>query len=57
MESPHPNVEGAAVLIAKHSAVDKTGQWKNTPIEGVHFRPTRPVPHEDGTVAVAKKGE
>jgi dTDP-4-dehydrorhamnose 3,5-epimerase len=46
-----PNVEGAAVLVAKHSAVDPTGRWKNTLIEGVQFRPTRPVPHDDGTVA------
>ena len=47
----HPKVEGAEHLVAKHSAVDRTGQWRNAPIEGVIFRPTRPVPHEDGTVA------
>lgn len=47
----NPNVEGAEHLVAKHSAVDRTGQWRNAPIEGVIFRPTRAVPHEDGTVA------
>lgn len=46
-----PDVEGEALLVAKRSAVDRSGRWKNAPIEGVRFRPTRPVPHEDGTVA------
>ncbi len=46
-----PEVEGGEVLVPKRSAVDKAGGWRNAPIEGVRFRPTRPVPHEDGTVA------
>lgn len=45
-----PNVIGADELIAKHSAVDKNGNLRRDPIAGVHFRPTRPVPHEDGHV-------
>ena len=51
MTKMQPNVEGGEVLVAKYSAVAADGQWKNAPIAGVHFRPTRPVPHEDGTVA------
>jgi dTDP-4-dehydrorhamnose 3,5-epimerase len=43
-----PNVKGAAELAAKKSAVDAQGALKRAPIAGVHFRPTRPVPHEDG---------
>ena len=35
----------------KHSAVDAAGASRQDPIEGLRFRPTRPVPHEDGTVA------
>lgn len=36
--------------MAKHSQVDAAGAWRAEPIEGLRFRPTRPVPHEDGTV-------
>ena len=43
-----PNVVGADELGAKKSAVDKEGALRRTSIEGVTFRPTRPVPHEDG---------
>jgi len=43
-----PNVVGAAELAAKHSAVNERGMLRNVPIDGVQFRPTRPVPHEDG---------
>jgi dTDP-4-dehydrorhamnose 3,5-epimerase len=46
-----PDVEGLDVLVAKHSAVDARGQLQQEPIDGLRFRPTRPVPHEDGTVA------
>ncbi len=43
-----PPVVGAAELLAKCSAVDSRGALLETLIEGVVFRPTRPVPHDDG---------
>jgi dTDP-4-dehydrorhamnose 3,5-epimerase len=43
-------VEGLDELVAKHSAVDASGRLQQQPIDGLVFRPTRPVPHEDGTV-------
>ena len=43
-----PHVVGAAELLAKKSAVDELGRLRSLPVEGVAFRPTRPVPHEDG---------
>lgn len=46
-----PDVLGGDVLVAKQSAVDARGQLRRTPIDGLMFRPTRPVPHEDGHVA------
>jgi dTDP-4-dehydrorhamnose 3,5-epimerase len=45
-----PNVTGADELLAKKSAVDQSGNLRNQAIDGVIFRPTRPVPHEDGHV-------
>ncbi len=45
-----PRVVGGEFLVAKHSQVDAAGRWRAEPIDGVRFRPTRPVPHEDGTV-------
>src|SRR5258705_4232829 len=45
-----PNVVGGPELVAKQSAVDEQGKLKRTPIHDVVFRPTRPVPHEDGHV-------
>ena len=45
-----PDVVGGAELLAKRSAVNARGEWRSEPIEGVAFRPTRPVPHEDGHV-------
>lgn len=45
-----PNVIGGDVLVPKHSQVERGGRWRVEPIEGLRFRPTRPVPHEDGTV-------
>jgi len=45
-----PEVHGAEELIAKHSAVDKDGNLHASLVQGVRFRPTRPVPHEDGHV-------
>jgi len=46
-----PPVRGLDVLVAKHSAVDAPGGLRQAAVEGVKFRPVRPVPHEDGTVA------
>jgi dTDP-4-dehydrorhamnose 3,5-epimerase len=46
-----PDVIGGDVLVPKSSAVDGEGRWRVTPVEGLRFRPTRPVPHEDGTLA------
>jgi len=43
-----PNVVGSAELLAKKSAVDELGHLRSRPVDGVVFRPTRPVPHEDG---------
>jgi dTDP-4-dehydrorhamnose 3,5-epimerase len=41
-------VLGETALAAKRSAVDEHGTLTIVPVEGVRFRPTRPVPHEDG---------
>ena len=45
-----PDVVGREELLAKRSAVDAAGDLHATLINGVVFRPTRPVPHEDGHV-------
>jgi len=45
-----PRVVGGEELVAKQSAVDAQGKLRRTPIHDVVFRPTRPVPHEDGHV-------
>lgn len=45
-----PDVIGNEWLVEKHSQVTSSGAWRAEPIAGVRFRPTRPVPHEDGTV-------
>jgi dTDP-4-dehydrorhamnose 3,5-epimerase len=47
MSAVIPKVAGGAELVAKQSAVDEDGRLRGTPIAGVQFRPTRPVPHED----------
>jgi len=44
-------ITGYDVLVPKHSAVDASGKLRQDPIDGLRFRATRPVPHEDGTVA------
>ena len=49
-EATLPDVIGAEQLVAKHSAVDSHGNLHCSPLAGVRFRPTRPVPHEDGHV-------
>jgi len=46
-----PDVLGGEELVAKQSAVNDQGRLRRIPIEGIEFRPTRPVPHEDGHVA------
>jgi dTDP-4-dehydrorhamnose 3,5-epimerase len=43
-----PNVVGSAELLAKKSAVDEHGHLRSRLVDGVVFRPTRSVPHEDG---------
>jgi dTDP-4-dehydrorhamnose 3,5-epimerase len=45
-----PKVIGGGELLAKQSAVNAVGDLRATLIDGVVFRPTRPVPHEDGHV-------
>lgn len=48
---------GRQALTAKISAVDACGAMRNTPVHDVLFRPTRPVPHEDGHLTeVARLG-
>jgi dTDP-4-dehydrorhamnose 3,5-epimerase len=43
-------VVGFGALVSKASAVDETGVLTQKAIDGVLFRPTRPVAHEDGVV-------
>lgn len=45
-----PGIVGMEELLAKQSAVDEAGKLKSVAIAGVSFRPTRPVPHDDGHV-------
>ena len=45
------SVAGHDRLVRKLSAVDEAGELQQPLIDGVRFRPVRPVPHEDGTVA------
>ncbi|HEY0382756.1 MAG TPA: dTDP-4-dehydrorhamnose 3,5-epimerase family protein [Candidatus Elarobacter sp.] len=50
-------VVGEPALAAKHSAVNEDGALRDVPIDGVRFRPARPVPHEDGYLTeVARAG-
>ena len=49
-QSEYPAIAGYESLVFKRSQVDPCGTWRTEPIEGVVFRPTRPVPHESGTV-------
>jgi dTDP-4-dehydrorhamnose 3,5-epimerase len=44
------NVVGLERLLAKKSDVDSSGRLKQSGIDGVEFRPTRPVAHADGHV-------
>lgn len=43
-------IDGTAAMTEKFSRVDRNGTWRAPHIDGVEFRPTRPVPHEDGFV-------
>jgi dTDP-4-dehydrorhamnose 3,5-epimerase len=45
-----PDVVGLDELLAKRSDVDASGKWRNQDIDGLRFRPTRPVAHADGHV-------
>jgi dTDP-4-dehydrorhamnose 3,5-epimerase len=45
-----PDVRGGEELNSKQSAVDAGGHLRQELIDGVVFRPTRPVPHEVGFV-------
>jgi dTDP-4-dehydrorhamnose 3,5-epimerase len=57
MRESGATVAGGAVLRSKHSAVDGRGDLKIDPIDGVRFRPARPVPHEDGhVIEIARQG-
>jgi len=51
----HPDIVGMNVLVQKTSAVTATGELRLTPIHGLRFRASRPVPHEDGTLAEIAK--
>lgn len=51
-----PNVVGLEELIAKRSAVDAKGDLRGDLIDGVQFRPARPVPHEDGHLCEVARG-
>ncbi len=51
IDAERKGVDGKDRLLAKHSAVDGRGRFRQTPIDGVQFRPTRPVSHEDGSLA------
>jgi dTDP-4-dehydrorhamnose 3,5-epimerase len=46
---------GYTELRAKQSAVTENGQPREASIEGVRYRPTRPVPHEDGHLIEAAR--
>ena len=46
-----PKVVGLERLIAKQSDVDSSGRLQDGSVEGVKFRPTRPVAHKDGHVS------
>ncbi len=45
------SIVGYDQLVPKRSSVTSEGLWRTVPIVGLHYRPTRPIPHEDGTVA------
>ncbi len=57
MDGTKAEVAGFDVLRGKQSAVDNKGALRLDPIAGLRFRPTRPVPHEDGhVIEIARQG-
>jgi len=50
-------IVGEAELASKHSAVDENGRLRDEPIDGVRFRPTRPVSHQDGYLTEVARAE
>lgn len=44
-------VDGKDRMLAKRSTVDAGGRLRQKLIDGLRFRPTRPVSHEDGSLA------
>ena len=52
-----PAVDGVDLLVGKHSAVRSDGGFQQRPIDGLTFRPTRPVPHEDGIVTEVARAD
>jgi dTDP-4-dehydrorhamnose 3,5-epimerase len=46
----NPHVIGQSALLSKNSEVDALGRLHADPIQGVIFRPTRPVAHDEGHV-------
>ncbi len=51
----HSAIKGREMLRQKRSAVTAGGQPSFELISGLQFRPTRPVPHEDGTLTEVAK--
>src|SRR5262245_43972244 len=50
MQDMQSKIRGLDEIIATQSAVNAAGQPRAAAIEGGQFRPTRPIPHEDGAV-------
>jgi len=55
--SQRPAIVGWDELVPKQSAVDKQGKVRAVLIEGVKFRPARPVAHEDGHVTEVARSD
>jgi dTDP-4-dehydrorhamnose 3,5-epimerase len=51
------SVVGREALVPKRSAVDGSGRPLGDRIDGLIFRPVRPVPHEDGTLVEIARAE
>ena len=57
MGSGLEEVAGSSSVRPKQSSVDADGNLKLSTIKGVHYRLTRPVPHEDGhVIEIARAG-
>lgn len=55
--SDRRKISGYEQLVSKRPAVDAKGSLRQDPIDGVRFRPARPVPHEDGTLVEVARAE